>query len=655
MSFRNSGMESRHEDMPKFEVSPAVPGRQEWFAGGGFKTDTRLTELIKKKNGFFVEVGAGDGINQSNTLDLERTGWQGILIEAVIEQCARCIINRPKATVLNYECVAGDYSVESVKRNEVMQQGKSRRIKGNSRTLTSILDELQAGRRIDLLVLNTEEKYGLNPLKGLDLLRYRPEHILVKESLNGEVFRYLSQYRYGPLKEPYKGACTGKVLYRSINNNLNNASDRGISTYHLTEVENSAFCEKEKPGYDPSLTMHEAGIQAAESGEEPFWHRLSDLKVIDIQQDGTVRIIPINESPNYLCLLKLGTPEFDEIYNEYEHRQLFLNKDYKMRGSTYYLELLDNLKKGFDCTKPKIKVSNNLVWEGHHRICLLYYLYGPEFKIIPDFIESKKVKLVISTSRGRKIYIDEDLVITQDFIMPEFVPGVTNINNWIELGIRGFKEWYQPVDFGNGIVAHVTTPPDWKPAPEWDQYRGLAKWAFIVERHIPDVSGKRILDLGCNNGIISLQLAKKGAGEVIGIDRDENIRQRTFDCLPEQNIIAQANFVKKGFEILAGVEYPVTYLACDISRLSELDLGQFDIILGLCVVYHELDSTPQLIRQLSTMTDHIILQANLGHTGELGKWAHPSRLARLLMDVGFTKIEIDAPQGYIFPIVVGRC
>jgi len=55
------------------------------------------------------------------------------------------------------------------------------------------------------------------------------------------------------------------------------------------------------------------------------------------------------------------------------------------------------------------------------------------------------------------------------------------------------------------------------------------------------------------------------------------------------------------------------------------------------------------------MTDHIILQANLGHTGELGEWAHPSRLARLLMGVGFTNIEIDAPKGYISPIVVGRC
>ena len=41
-----------------------------------------------------------------------------------------------------------------------------------------------------------------------------------------------------------------------------------------------------------------------------------------------------------------------------------------------------------------------------------------------------------------------------------------DIYKWIQDGINCFKEWYQPVDFGNGIVAHVTTPPDWKPMPD---------------------------------------------------------------------------------------------------------------------------------------------------------------------------------------------
>jgi len=246
---------------------------------------------------------------------------------------------------------------------------------------------------------------------------------------------------------------------------------------------------------------------------------------------------------------------------------------------------------------------------------------------------------------------DRDVV---EFCMPPFIRGETDVSEWIKLGIQGFKEWYQPVDFGDGLVAHVTTPPDWRPKPELDPVRGMAKWGFILKMHIPDVSGKRILDLGCNNGVFSLQLARMGAREVIGIDRDRKIRQKSAPYLPVQNVIAQANFVKQAFEIKEGVKYPVRYIAHDIARISELDLGRFDLILALCVVYHELDNTPRLLQKLSTMTDHIVLQTCLEHDGELGKWASPYLLAELLVNVGFTRVEIDAPTNYSWPMIVGK-
>jgi len=48
---------------------------------------------------------------------------------------------------------------------------------------------------------------------------------------------------------------------------------------------------------------------------------------------------------------------------------------------------------------------------------------------------------------------------------PDRLQGEEEIYKWIEYGIGCFREWYQPVDFGNGIVAHVTRPPDWGPRP----------------------------------------------------------------------------------------------------------------------------------------------------------------------------------------------
>jgi SAM-dependent methyltransferase len=240
-----------------------------------------------------------------------------------------------------------------------------------------------------------------------------------------------------------------------------------------------------------------------------------------------------------------------------------------------------------------------------------------------------------------------------EFAMPEFVPERDDLSEWIETGIRGFREWYQPVDFGNGLIAHVTVPPNWEVSPELDDLRGVAKWEQIIRRHIPDVAGKRILDLGCNNGVFCLELARMGAREVVGIDRNRDIRQKTSPQLPIQDVIAQAEFVKRAFEIRDGVTYPIRYIAADIARIGELNLGRFDMILALCVVYHQLDGTPALLRELSGMTDHIVLQTTLLHGGELAHWASPYLQAELLTNAGFRHIEIDAPAGYAWPVIVG--
>lgn len=227
------------------------------------------------------------------------------------------------------------------------------------------------------------------------------------------------------------------------------------------------------------------------------------------------------------------------------------------------------------------------------------------------------------------------------------------INQWIRQGIKCFREWYQPVDFGDGIIANVTRPPDWKPAPEFNQERGYSKWNYIIKRNMPELQGKRVLDLGCNNGIISLQIAKSGAKEVIGIDRDEFIHQKTYQELPIQNIIEQANFVKKAFELKEKTTYNVHYIPCDISNIESLNLGKFDIILALCVLYHEMEGMPALIKILSMMTDFLVLQTSLTHQGDLAKWADLYVQVKYLHEAGFSKINIDAPLGYHLPMIIG--
>lgn len=203
------------------------------------KLDEKLAGFIKKEEGFFIEVGAGDGVAGSNTLYLENIGWQGILIEPVIEQCAQCRINRPKAAVLNYDCIDHDYHDEPVKDDEVIPQGELRRVKGNHRTLTSIIEEFEI-EGIDLLALNVGG-YGLNILKGLDFSRYRPEYILIEKPMNSEILSSLTSLYYEPLEEITRSSNTRNVLYRSIKNKLNIYSDGAVSTHPDLELIEKAW------------------------------------------------------------------------------------------------------------------------------------------------------------------------------------------------------------------------------------------------------------------------------------------------------------------------------------------------------------------------------------------------------------------------------
>lgn len=239
---------------------------------------------------------------------------------------------------------------------------------------------------------------------------------------------------------------------------------------------------------------------------------------------------------------------------------------------------------------------------------------------------------------------------------PKKFKSKSEVYEWIKQTIPKFKEWYQPIDFGSGVIAHQTTPPDWNPKPELfkDLGGGMAKWNFIIKKHLPPVKGKKILDLGCSAGLFSLEIAKMGAKEVIGIDRTNKINYHSTNVPPSQNVIAQANFVKFAFESLSGKKYPIRYIGANIAQLSKLNLGKFDLIIALCVVYHELDGTPDLINQLAKMTDHLILQGNEAHAGDLGRWGNKWKLAQLLYDAGFTKIEIDSPKGYPLPIIIGK-
>jgi len=156
--------------------------------------DFKLDAIFQKEGGFFIELGANDGLSQSNTAFFEFSrGWKGILIEPSVNKYKECIQNRPGSIVLNCACVSSDYVDEFVEgdfngnlmssvggKRILDDASKSEIVKVKATTLEKVLDQhLVQGTIIDFLSLDAEG-YELNILKGLNLSKYTPKYMLIE-------------------------------------------------------------------------------------------------------------------------------------------------------------------------------------------------------------------------------------------------------------------------------------------------------------------------------------------------------------------------------------------------------------------------------------------------------------------------------------------
>ncbi len=122
--------------------------------------------------------------------------------------------------------------------------------------------------------------------------------------------------------------------------------------------------------------------------------------------------------------------------------------------------------------------------------------------------------------------------------------------------VAALGPWFHNLDL-NGV----------KTAP--DHFLGdypAVKWRHFADAIPADLSGKSVLDIGCNAGFYSLEMKRRGAARVLAIDYDEGYLQ-------------QARFAAE-----------VTGLDIEFAQLSVYDVGalgaRFDLVLFLGVLYH---------------------------------------------------------------------
>ena len=79
----------------------------------------------------------------------------------------------------------------------------------------------------------------------------------------------------------------------------------------------------------------------------------------------------------------------------------------------------------------------------------------------------------------------------------------------------GYRD-YAPIDFGGGLTIGQVASTD----------SGTGRWDFFNGAIVgPIVAGKRVLDLGSNNGSMPLMMLRAGASEVVAIERTPQIAE----------------------------------------------------------------------------------------------------------------------------------
>jgi tRNA (mo5U34)-methyltransferase len=94
----------------------------------------------------------------------------------------------------------------------------------------------------------------------------------------------------------------------------------------------------------------------------------------------------------------------------------------------------------------------------------------------------------------------------------------------------------------------------------------MVKWQRFAT-HIPeDLTGKTVLDIGCNGGFYSMEMKRRGAARVLGVDFDEDY-------------LAQARFAAE----VEGLDIEFRHLSVyDVATLRE----RFDVVFFIGVLYH---------------------------------------------------------------------
>jgi tRNA (mo5U34)-methyltransferase len=127
--------------------------------------------------------------------------------------------------------------------------------------------------------------------------------------------------------------------------------------------------------------------------------------------------------------------------------------------------------------------------------------------------------------------------------------------------IKKLDPWWHCIDLGDGIRTKTSSLMGEAVDHPHDRWQ-------VLSRCLPaDLTGKSVLDIGCNAGFFSVEAKRRHADRVLGIDA-------------QRHEIMQAEFVKRVLHL------DIEYQQMSIYDVSPATIGTFDVTLALGLLYH---------------------------------------------------------------------
>jgi FkbM family methyltransferase len=148
-----------------------------------------LDKLKNKNNGFFVDIGAYDGVNLSNTFLLEELGWNGICVECN-EQVLPKLRSSRKAKVCDRPIYSSDdkelFLIDPDEGGDgtlaYVNQNSGKKL-NPSISISTLLEEYGAPKDIDYISLDIEGG-ELRVLESFDFKKYNVQCWTIEHNLN---------------------------------------------------------------------------------------------------------------------------------------------------------------------------------------------------------------------------------------------------------------------------------------------------------------------------------------------------------------------------------------------------------------------------------------------------------------------------------------